>query len=482
MPTNDFLPFGSAVGANVSTQAEYAALAARSNGFSAGTAVSRQLNKAWRQSSVMAATLAQFIADQSGNDVLDDGNLATIQTNLGLAIKAAVASGVPYATQAQVNAGTNSATSVTPQTLAVATRIQAFTAFTTTGSAPAFVLAPVPAITGYALNQSFRITFHAAGGATPTINISTIGAKNVKQYDSSGAKIPAVITANMTSDAFYDGTDIVLLDQLPGSSGTTLGKFDSSTGLATTAMVQSVGLRFNNNIIVNANTALTAAAHAGALIVTNSATPITLTLPSAGSMPGGTTIKFFNYGGGLLSVVANGTDVIQDPFANIPVLSIPSGSYFLLDSTGAAGWYVFDGTMPASEGRYGAVKLALQSQANAGVDDTAAMTAKKTAVVVAAGDAAVLAVAFGVGQTWQDVTGSRVIGTTYTNSTSRPITVSVNSASGATATLSVNGVQVSRAAQSTGGLGYQLSAIVPVGGTYVYNTSAGNLTNWAELK
>jgi hypothetical protein len=114
MPTNDFLPFGSAAGANVSTQAEYAALAARANGFTAGTAVSKQLNKAWRQSSVISASLAQFIADQSGNDVLDDGNLATIQTNLGLAIKAAVASGIPYATQTEAEAGTSTTKVMSP--------------------------------------------------------------------------------------------------------------------------------------------------------------------------------------------------------------------------------------------------------------------------------------------------------------------------------------------------------------------------------
>ena len=168
MPTNDFLPFGSAVGANVSTQAEYVALAARSNGFSAGTAVSKQLNKAWRQSSVMAATLAQFIADQSGNDVLDDGNLALIPTNLGLSIKAAIATGIPYATQAQVNAGTSTTTVVAPRTLSTSIQSQVYTAYAAGGVAPAFTLTPVPAIAAYVLNQRFQVSFGAAGGAAPT--------------------------------------------------------------------------------------------------------------------------------------------------------------------------------------------------------------------------------------------------------------------------------------------------------------------------
>lgn len=79
---NDFLVFGGAGGANVITQAAYAALGARTSGFSSGTANSAQCNKTWRQSSIMAAVLAQFISDRTGLDVLDDGTTATILANL----------------------------------------------------------------------------------------------------------------------------------------------------------------------------------------------------------------------------------------------------------------------------------------------------------------------------------------------------------------------------------------------------------------
>lgn len=87
MATNDFLPFAGGAGANVLTQAAYVAQAAlRSNGFSAGTAQSAQLNKVWRQSSIMAAALAQMISDNTGADVLDDGTTATILANLENAV------------------------------------------------------------------------------------------------------------------------------------------------------------------------------------------------------------------------------------------------------------------------------------------------------------------------------------------------------------------------------------------------------------
>lgn len=88
MPTNDFLTFGAAAGANVMTQASYVALTARSTGFTSGTASSAQLNKAWRQSSIIAAVVAQAISDITGADAVDDGTTATLVANLKAAIRA----------------------------------------------------------------------------------------------------------------------------------------------------------------------------------------------------------------------------------------------------------------------------------------------------------------------------------------------------------------------------------------------------------
>ncbi|BEL79908.1 hypothetical protein SM12BL3_12150 [Serratia marcescens] len=98
MAKNEFLPFGTTANANVLSNADYLALPARPTGFGAGVAKSEELNKVWRQTSVMANVLAQFIADQSGQDVLDNGDLATLKTNLQNAIKSYVNSGLPAAT------------------------------------------------------------------------------------------------------------------------------------------------------------------------------------------------------------------------------------------------------------------------------------------------------------------------------------------------------------------------------------------------
>ncbi|WP_157903214.1 hypothetical protein [Cupriavidus malaysiensis] len=84
---NDFLTFAAGSGANVLTQAQYAALTSLlANGFSAGVAPSAQLNKVWRQSSIMTAVLAQFIVANTGQTAIDDGTTATLLANLATAI------------------------------------------------------------------------------------------------------------------------------------------------------------------------------------------------------------------------------------------------------------------------------------------------------------------------------------------------------------------------------------------------------------
>lgn len=94
--------------------------------------------------------------------------------------------------------------------------------------------------------------------------------------------------------------------------------------------------------------------------------------------------------------------------------------------------------------------------------------------------------AIGVSQTWQDVTGSRLGGTTYTNSTGRPIMVSVNTSSTTntitTTTLTVDGLAVASNG-SQGGNTNGVTAIVPDGATYSVSIgSGGSLSGWFELR
>ncbi|HIC3232298.1 TPA: phage tail protein, partial [Salmonella enterica] len=76
MAKNDFKPFATGKGANVTSQSDWEALPALLSGFTAGKASSAQVNKALRQASFIAAALAQYTASRSEQDVLDDGDLS----------------------------------------------------------------------------------------------------------------------------------------------------------------------------------------------------------------------------------------------------------------------------------------------------------------------------------------------------------------------------------------------------------------------
>lgn len=100
-------------------------------------------------------------------------------------------------------------------------------------------------------------------------------------------------------------------------------------------------------------------------------------------------------------------------------------------------------------------------------------------------------VPLGVGQTWQDVTGSRALGTTYTNTTGRPIRVNAwgdgNAFQDRNIQMVVSGVLVDAnmaSAGTEGGMVGNVSAIVPAAATYSvsFNIAGGSLMYWTELR
>ncbi len=95
----------------------------------------------------------------------------------------------------------------------------------------------------------------------------------------------------------------------------------------------------------------------------------------------------------------------------------------------------------------------------------------------------------GVGQTWQDVTASRVLGTTYTNSTGKPISIEVYSLM-AVANVAwgvhVNGnfIGGQRTDVWSSNSRNTVFAIVPNNSTYSIVASVGSVTidKWSELR
>lgn len=96
---------------------------------------------------------------------------------------------------------------------------QMFAAYTVSGTAPAFELTVSHPITTYTAALRYRVHFSAAGSGADTLSINGLAPKALKQYDSSGAKVAAVIFAGQLVDVEYDGVDFVLLWSLPASAG-----------------------------------------------------------------------------------------------------------------------------------------------------------------------------------------------------------------------------------------------------------------------
>lgn len=178
---NKILPFGLGSGSNVVDDATWTAATERSTGFQAGVAPSSKVNKSLRQSSVIAAMVAQFIVDQANVNVNDDGDLDTLETNLGLAINAAVAAAI----QNQLG---NYAVD--------------------TGSADALVVT-LPTIPSSHVNaRPIRFLKSAAANATttPTINVNGIGPKTLVKSDGAALAI-GDLKASTRYEIFYDGTN-----------------------------------------------------------------------------------------------------------------------------------------------------------------------------------------------------------------------------------------------------------------------------------
>lgn len=90
----------------------------------------------------------------------------------------------------------------------------------------------------------------------------------------------------------------------------------------------------------------------------------------------------------------------------------------------------------------------------------------------------------GVGQTWQNVTGSRSSGTTYTNNTGKPIEVfisvfSTNSVE--SNVLNIGGVTLFDGDLGVSGMISTQSFVVPIGVSYSFTTTA-QIRSWSELR
>ncbi|MGO4738663.1 hypothetical protein AB4099_19095 [Bosea sp. 2KB_26] len=182
--SNEFLPFGIGPGSNVITQAEYDGLLARLSGFIAGVAMSEQLNKVWRQSSVMSAMVGQFISDHSLQDALDNGNISQLLTRFEVAL-----------------------------------RRQDWSYATAGGSANALTLTLAPAPTNYAIMEGspIRVKIATNNTAAATINVNTLGVKNIVRADGTASAARDLIAGSVIQ-LVYDGTNFQIQNNVEGAA------------------------------------------------------------------------------------------------------------------------------------------------------------------------------------------------------------------------------------------------------------------------
>ncbi|WP_217470101.1 gp53-like domain-containing protein [Photorhabdus akhurstii] len=98
---NDFKAFSISNNANVVSQEGYEESRSLSTGFPPENITTHLLNKVLRQSSTIASVVANFIATQSGDNVLDDGNIAKLSAQLNRALEQKITTTAPDASLTQ---------------------------------------------------------------------------------------------------------------------------------------------------------------------------------------------------------------------------------------------------------------------------------------------------------------------------------------------------------------------------------------------
>lgn len=210
---------------------------------------------------------------------------------------------------------------------------------TSAGNAPAFTLGVEPAVSAYAAGQRYRVRFHSAGRGGDTLNVNGLGAKNLKQYTASGAKVAAIVAADQLSEVEYDGTDFIVLQPLPG------------------------GLEHGAVMVIRGSTVL-GAAHGGKLLLLRGAGG-TLTLPTAAGLPAGTTLHLCHQEGGWTVACQAGGDLINAGQSGLAALTLARGETLMLVGDGVSVWTAaggsalgaFSGSFQASKTGNGYQKL-----------------------------------------------------------------------------------------------------------------------------
>lgn len=172
---------------------------------------------------------------------------------------------VQLATQAQVDARTTTGSTSALLTLTPDKQRSVLLSdyIADTGTANVYAIAPVPAISSYAIGQSFSFKAANANSGTSTLNVNGLGAKNIfkVQNGSLGVLASGDILTGQVIQVEYDGSEFQVTSNLPSSINnlglpTIFGDGSDGTVVISTPTSLSKDM-FYANLTVNSSQTLT---------------------------------------------------------------------------------------------------------------------------------------------------------------------------------------------------------------------------------
>lgn len=503
-------------GTNLLTQSQYVADAQRPTGQASGVARSKFINKTLRQLSLVAAAVAKYIADRQATDVTDGLAVQTLEDMMEAALigrTKATAGGTVNAitlaltpTQTAFNseviywkatgANTNTAVTVKRDGLAAKNLVKGNNITLAAGDIPGVALMA----SYYDSTLDAEVLLNPAKGVSSTsspqlfsIATPTLAANAMTIYTNPGSfdfRDPTVGNGGVITRALATQNSLTIpqgatmgaqngvlnrlyqlvIDATSVGGGvetavTTLNNdakaLDETGVISTRAMAETSA--FTASIAVTTGVMTVTAVSTGTIAVgqalTGAGVPAGTRITSLGTGTGGTGTYNTNCVIAVASTGINGT-AAYGIYSAVQRTNVPYRVVGIIDNTQAtAGTYV---TAPTLVQPVGAAQVGAM-------------------------------MGLGFGQTWQNVVGSRASGTTYYNTTGKPITVSAswvpggNIAGYGLVQAIVNGITVwiNRVNHQTDGAYDPCPPfIVPPGGSYSITGSGtiGSLTYWSELR
>ena len=329
----------------------------------------------------------------------------------------------------------------------------------TAGIATAYTVTTTPQVLAQA-DTRIQVTWNVSnGGVACTLAANGGTAYAIKQYDSTGTKIDPTIVAAVKSDLVFDGKNWVILDPLPPiSSSRQIQPITSSVAAnALTVGLNPTSLDFRSSTLTNGVPNTRTVASALSLVVPSGATLGTIAATAARLV----LLAIDNAGTVELAIVnlAGGVNLDETTLISTTAISAAATSASVVYSTTARTNVPFRvvGFLDITEGTAGTWAADATLKQGNGGQATSAMSS------------------LGYGQTWQNVTGSRALGTTYYNTTGKPITVMMVTNASANYTFAIGSMSV--VFQSGN---YPITFIVPAGMSY--SITGSSLGTWTELR